>query len=123
MPDMTEEVKVEEAAAKKAAPAKKAAAKKTAEKTAVKKTAAKKTADKKPAEKKKAAAKTAEKKSGKMLKITLIKSLIGAVPKNKAIVHSMGFKKLNSTVILPDNAATRGQIRLIAPMVKVEEMN
>ncbi len=40
----------------------------------------------------------------KKLKITLIKSTIGAVPKNRAIVKSMGFKKLNSFVILPDNA-------------------
>ena len=32
-------------------------------------------------------------------------------------------KKLNSSVILPDNAATRGQIRLINHMVKVEELN
>ena len=37
-------------------------------------------------------------------------------------VKSMGFKKLNSSVILPDNAATRGQIRLINHMVKVEEI-
>ena len=48
---------------------------------------------------------------------------IGAVPKNKKIVKSMGFKKLNSSVILPDNAATRGQIRLISHMVKVEELD
>ena len=59
----------------------------------------------------------------KKLKITLIKSTIGAVPKNKKIVESMGFKKLNSYVILPDNAATRGQIRLISHMVKVEELD
>ena len=59
----------------------------------------------------------------KKLKITLIKSTIGAVPKNRAIVKSMGFKKLNSSVILPDNAATRGQIRLINHMVKVEELD
>ena len=59
----------------------------------------------------------------KKLKITLIKSTIGAVPKNKKIVESMGFKKLNSYVILPDNAATRGQIRLIRHMVKVEELD
>jgi large subunit ribosomal protein L30 len=59
----------------------------------------------------------------KKLKITLIKSTIGAVPKNRAIVKSMGFKKLNSFVILPDNAATRGQIRLINHMVKVEELD
>ena len=59
----------------------------------------------------------------KKLKITLIKCNIGAVPKNRKIVESMGFKKLNSSVILPDNAATRGQIRLISHMVKVEELD
>ena len=46
----------------------------------------------------------------KKLKITLVKSTIGAVPKNKKIIESMGFHKLNSFVILPDNAATRGQL-------------
>lgn len=59
----------------------------------------------------------------KKLKITLVRSLIGQVPKNKKIVKSMGFKKLGSSVILPDNAATRGQIRLIQHMVKVEELD
>ena len=58
----------------------------------------------------------------KKLKITLVKSTIGAVPKNRKIVESMGFHKLNSSVILPDNAATRGQIRLISHLVKVEEV-
>ena len=57
------------------------------------------------------------------LKITLVKSTFAAVPKNKAIIKSMGFHKLNSSVVLPDNAATRGQIRLIAPFVKVEELD
>lgn len=57
----------------------------------------------------------------KKLKITLVKSTIGAVPKNKEIIKSMGFHKINSSVILPDNEATRGQIRLIAPYVKVED--
>ena len=58
----------------------------------------------------------------KMLKITLVKSTIGAVPKNKATVESMGLRKLNKSVILPDNAATRGQIRQVAHLVKVEEV-
>ena len=57
----------------------------------------------------------------KMLKVTLVKSPIGAVPKHKATVKSMGFKKLNSFVVLPDNAATRGQIQQIRHLVKVEE--
>ncbi|MCH5271096.1 MAG: 50S ribosomal protein L30 [Lachnospiraceae bacterium] len=58
----------------------------------------------------------------KKLKITLIKSTIGAVPKNKAVVESMGLRKLNSSVTLPDNAATRGQIQKISHMIKVEEV-
>ena len=52
----------------------------------------------------------AKKATGKKLKITLVKSTIGAVPKHRATVQSMGFHKLNSSVILPDNEATRGQI-------------
>ena len=64
----------------------------------------------------------AKKESGKMLKITLVKSTIGAVPKQKATVKSMGFKKLNSSVELPDNASTRGQIQQIRHLVKVEEI-
>ena len=60
--------------------------------------------------------------SDKKLKITLVKSTIGAVPKNKAIVESMGLRKLNKSVILPDNEATRGQIRLVGHLLKVEEV-
>ncbi len=64
----------------------------------------------------------AKKSNEKMLKITLIKSTIGAVPKHTKTVKSMGFKKLNSVVELPDNAATRGQIQQIRHLVKVEEI-
>ena len=58
----------------------------------------------------------------KMLKITLVKSPIGAVPKHKATVNAMGLRKLNKTIVLPDNAATRGQIQQIRHLVKVEEV-
>ena len=57
----------------------------------------------------------------KMLKITLVKSTIGAVPKNRATVESMGLRKLNKSVILPDNAATKGQIQQVGYLLKVEE--
>ena len=60
--------------------------------------------------------------SEKKRKITLVKSTIGAVPKQVATVKSMGFKKLNSSVELPDNPATRGQIQQIKHLVKVEEI-
>ncbi|TCL58015.1 MULTISPECIES: 50S ribosomal protein L30 [Kineothrix] len=64
----------------------------------------------------------AAKKDTKTLRITLVKSPIGAVPKNRATVEAMGLRKLNKTIELPDNEATRGQIRQIAHLVKVEEV-
>ena len=42
----------------------------------------------------------------KKLKVTLIKSTIGAVPKNKKTIEALGLTKLYKTVELPDNAAT-----------------
>ena len=57
----------------------------------------------------------------KMLKITLVKSPIGAIPKQRTTVVAMGLKKLNHTVELPDNAATRGMIQRVNHLVKVEE--
>ena len=55
------------------------------------------------------------------LKVTLVKSTIGAVPKHKRTVEALGLKKLN-TVILPDNAATRGMVKQVEYLVKVEEV-
>ena len=49
----------------------------------------------------------------KKLKITLVKSPIGAVPKHRRTVEAMGLTKMHKTVELPDNAATRGQIQQI----------
>ena len=55
------------------------------------------------------------------LKVTLVKSTIGAVPKHKKTVEALGLKKLNKTVVLPHNAATRGMIKQVQHLVKVEE--
>ncbi len=55
------------------------------------------------------------------LKITLVKSTIGAIPKHRKTAEAMGLRKLNHSVILPDNDATRGQIKQICHLVKVEE--
>ena len=58
----------------------------------------------------------------KKLKITLVKSPIGAVPKNKKTVEALGLRKLNKTVEMPDNEAVRGMIRQVRHLVKVEEI-
>ncbi len=56
------------------------------------------------------------------LKITLVKSTIGAIPKHRATVAALGLKKLNKTVELPDNAAVRGMVAQVQHLVKVEEV-
>ena len=56
------------------------------------------------------------------LRITLVKSPIGAIPKQRATVEALGLKKLQKTVELPDNAAVRGMIQNVRHLVKVEEI-
>ena len=56
------------------------------------------------------------------LKITLVKSTIGAVPKNRKTVEALGLNKIGKTVELPDNKATRGMIQNVRHLVKVEEI-
>lgn len=56
------------------------------------------------------------------LKITLVKSTIGAIPKHKATVEALGLTKLNKTVEMPDNAPVRGMINQVRHLVKVEEI-
>ena len=56
------------------------------------------------------------------LKITLVKSPIAAIPKQRATVEALGLRKLNKTVEMPDNGAVRGMIARISHLVKVEEL-
>lgn len=56
------------------------------------------------------------------LKITLVKSTIGAIPKHVKTVEALGLKKVNKTVEMPDNAAVRGMINQVKHLVKVEEI-
>ncbi len=58
----------------------------------------------------------------KTLKITLVKSPIGAVPKNKKTVEALGLRKLHQVVEKPDNEAVRGMIHQVKHLVKVEEI-
>ena len=56
------------------------------------------------------------------IKVTLVKSPIGAVPKHRKTVEALGLKKVNKTVELPNNAATLGMVKQVSYMVKVEEV-
>ena len=55
------------------------------------------------------------------LKVTLVKSTSGSIPKHKKTVEALGLKKTGKTVVLADNAATRGRVQQVRHLVKVEE--
>ena len=56
------------------------------------------------------------------LKITLVKSTIGAIPKHKATVAALGLKKIGQSVEKQNNDATKGMIQQVRHLVKVEEI-
>ena len=58
----------------------------------------------------------------KQLKITLVKSPIGAIPKQRATVAALGLQKMHKTVVMPDNAAMRGMVWRVRHLVRVEEV-
>ena len=49
------------------------------------------------------------------LKVTLVKSTIGALKDQQATVKALGLHKLNHTVIKPDNACTVSYTHLTLP--------
>ena len=63
----------------------------------------------------------AKKDEAGMLKITLIRSTIGSTPHQKKVVEALGLGKLNSSVVLPNSAATKGSVAKISHLLKVEE--
>ena len=56
------------------------------------------------------------------LRITLVKSPIGAVPKHRKTVEALGLRKLNKTVEMPNNDAVKGMVDQVRHLVKVEEI-
>ena len=56
------------------------------------------------------------------VRVTLVKSPIGAIPKHKRTLEALGLKKVNKTVELPNNAATKGMTDQVRHLVKVEEI-
>ena len=53
-------------------------------------------------------------------KITLVKSLIGAKPNQKATAASLGLKKVGDVAIHADNEVLGGKVKVISHLVKKE---
>ncbi|MBE3580336.1 MAG: 50S ribosomal protein L30 [Thermoanaerobacteraceae bacterium] len=56
------------------------------------------------------------------LKVTLKRSLIGHPPQVRRTAEALGLRKIGQQVLQPDNPAVRGQIRKLAHMLQVEEV-
>lgn len=56
------------------------------------------------------------------LKITLVKSTIGAIPKHRKTIKALGLKKINSSIVQKDNEAIRGMLNHVKHLVKVEQI-
>ena len=93
-------------------------------KMAEKKIVGKKTADKATARKTPAAEVTAGKteaaKSGKKVRVTLVRGLIGTRESHRATVHGLGLRRINHTVELEDTPSVRGMINKVSYLLKCE---
>ena len=54
------------------------------------------------------------------VKVTLVKSLIGTKPNQKATVKSLGLKKIGDSIVCDNDAVINGKIRILSHLVKVE---
>ncbi|PRZ18440.1 50S ribosomal protein L30 [Nesterenkonia sandarakina] len=57
------------------------------------------------------------------LTVTQVKSLIGANPKHRETVRSLGLKRIGHTVVRDADAVTVGMLNSVKHLVKAEEAN
>lgn len=57
----------------------------------------------------------------KSLAITLKKSAIGSLPKQRKTLQALGLNKLHQTVVKGDSPTIRGMIKTVAHLVTVTE--
>jgi large subunit ribosomal protein L30 len=56
------------------------------------------------------------------IKVTQVKSAIGAKPKQRGTLRALGLRRIGHTNTLPDRPEIRGMIRRVPHLVTVEEV-
>ena len=64
--------------------------------------------------------KSAAKKSGKTVRVTLVRGVVGTRESHRATVRGLGLRRINHTVELEDTPAVRGMINKVNYLVKLE---
>jgi large subunit ribosomal protein L30 len=55
------------------------------------------------------------------LRVTQIKSTISHIERNRATMRALGLRRIGDTIEVPANDATRGMVRQVRFLVRVEE--
>lgn len=55
------------------------------------------------------------------IKVTLVRSHIGKMPNQRAVLNGMGLNRRNKTVTLQDTPEIRGMIRKVSHLVTIEQ--
>ena len=61
-------------------------------------------------------------RGNKSVRITLLRSLIGRSPKQRATIRALGLGRLNSSVVRKRNSAVVGMVNSVSHLVKVEDL-
>ena len=56
-----------------------------------------------------------------MVKVTLVKSIIGTKPNQKATAKSLGLEKIGDSIVHADDAVLAGKVKVISHLVQVEK--
>lgn len=56
------------------------------------------------------------------VRITLVRSTIGAKPKHRGTVRALGLRRLNHSVVRIDGPELRGMLARVSHLVRVEEL-
>ncbi len=57
-----------------------------------------------------------------MLKVKLVRSRIGTLPKQREVLDALGLKKMQQVKTFADTKAIQGMIKKVIHMVEVEEV-
>ncbi len=58
----------------------------------------------------------------KLLKVTLVRSTAGRLPKHRATVASLGLRRIRQSVEVKDSPESRGMLNQVSYLLQVEEI-
>ena len=61
--------------------------------------------------------------TGATLRVKQVRSVVGQKQNMRDTLRSLGLKRIGDSVVRPDDAQTRGYVKTVAHLVKVEEID